>query len=323
MWQAHRVGRSEHGTWLYTPANTAIQTVSGEVINTRLTEGVQLLPADGWWVAWWWADGTMTVEVATPVVIEGSSVEYTSLELNLTATEKGESILDGQDDYVAAREAGLITGVQDDEARSAASTLVRQLADRAEPFGEKGWEWLNRVRRNELHVIAYDAGWPARFVEAREAILPVLPAGSRVEHFGSTSVPGLAAKDCIDIAVITQKQDQFNAAIAGLESIGYEARPAAFDDPGHIFIRRLNDDGRRTHHLHLYHDGHPNLIEVMAFRDLLRSDPTARRRYEAVKLDLADANPYDRAGYLAGKTEVVQDLLRVALARRSSRAYPK
>jgi GrpB-like predicted nucleotidyltransferase (UPF0157 family) len=125
-----------------------------------------------------------------------------------------------------------------------------------------------------------------------------------------------AAKDCIDIAVVVQRHDQFDEAIAGLETIGYEARPNAFDDPGHVFIRRLAA-GQRTHHLHLYHQGHQNLIEVLAFRDLLRDNPEARDKYQAVKLALADADPYDRSGYLAGKTAVVRDLLRVALARQN------
>lgn len=72
--------------------------------------------------------------------------------------------------------------------------------------------------------------------------------------------------------------------------------------------------GQRTHHLHFYYEGHQNLIEVFAFCDLLREDPEARKQHQAVKLASADANPQDRSRYLAGKTEIVRDLLRVALA---------
>lgn len=163
--------------------------------------------------------------------------------------------------------------------------------------------------------MAYNPEWPARFEAARDEMLPLLPIGAQVEHFGSTAVPGLSAKDCIDVAVIVQRQDQFAETIAALESIGYEARPDATGDPGHVFIRRLTN-GRRSHHLHLYYEGHQNLIEVLALRDLLRTDPRARDRYQAVKSAHAEANPYDRGGYVAGKNEVVHELTKAAMDLR-------
>ncbi len=321
VWRAYLVGVNAYGSWLYTPEGTQSRTAAGEPIDTTSAESVLLVPADDWWLARWWASGSITVEITTPAEFGASSVSYVDLELGWWV-EDGDHGQVGHEEYEAARAAGLITNEQDESARAAVTRLRQRLAERAEPFGGQGPEWLGRVRRNELHVIAYDPDWPIRFAEARDAMLPVLPAGSRVEHFGSTAVPGLAAKDCIDIAVIVQRQDQFDEVIAGLESIGYEARRQAFDDPGHIFIRRLTDASRRTHHLHLYHEGHQNLRDVLAFRDLLRTDADARNRYQAVKLGLAEANPYDRSGYLNGKREVVQGLLRVALARRSSGAIP-
>jgi GrpB-like predicted nucleotidyltransferase (UPF0157 family) len=309
-WPAYLLGTSAHGTWFYVPAGIS----AGELIENPALESAQLVPDDDWWVGWWWADGSITVDIATPAAFATASVRYVDLELGLSAKD-GDHGLSRQEEYQAARNAGLINNELDRSVRAAAARLGRAMVERVEPFGEEGWQWLGRIRRNELHVVAYDPSWPIKFAEAREQMLPVLPVGSRVEHFGSTSVPGLAAKDCIDIAVVMRQQDQFNEAIAGLESIGYEARPNAFDDPGHIFLRRLTAASRRTHHLHLYHEGHPNLIEVLAFRDLLRTDADARNRYQTVKLGLAEANPYDRSGYLAGKSEVVQDLLRIALER--------
>ena len=99
----------------------------------------------------------------------------------------------------------------------------------------------------------------------------------------------------------------------------FRSRRQAFgDDPGHVFIRRLVD-GHRSHHVHLYVDQHPNLTGVLALRDLLRVDPDARLRYQTVKLALAEAGPFDRDGYAAGKNEVVQDLLQTALARQQKR----
>lgn len=312
-WPAYRLGTDAHGTWLFVPAGTVRHTEDGEVSDTAPMDGVQLIPADETWVGSWSADGSIMVEVTTSVELGPTSVRYEVLGLEAWATDDDHELIDVE--YEVARAAGLIRDEQDGPARATAERLARRLAQRVEPFGGKGWEWLGRVRRNELHVITYDPSWPSRFAEARDEMLPALPAGTRVEHFGSTSVPGLAAKDCIDIAVVVRR-DRFGEAIAGLEAVGYEARPNAFDDPEHLFFRRL-DTGRRTHHVHLFDQDHPNLVEVLAFRDLLRADPEARRRYQAVKLGLTEANPYDRSGYLAGKTAVVRDLLEVALARRS------
>lgn len=315
-WQGYRLGADAYGSWFFAPAGTPSVDPAGEVVGELAVDGVQLIPATSWWVAWWWADRSITVDIATPAEFGVATARYVDLELDLWARAGDHGLVD-QEEYRAGRAAGLITDEQDGFARSATAAVRRMLAGRDEPFGEIGWQWLERVRRNELRVIAYHPGWPARFAEAREEMLPVLPAGTRVEHVGSTSVPGLAAKDCIDIAVVVRRPEQFGEAIAGLATIGYEARPNAFDDPGHVFIRRLTA-GRRTHHLHLYHEGHQNLIEVLAFRDLLRADPDARDWYQAVKLGLAEANPYDRTGYLAGKEDVVRDLLRLALARQCS-----
>ncbi len=247
-------------------------------------------------------------------------MSYVDLELDLWADQHGGHGLVDQDEYDSARAAGLITDEQHRHASVAAADLDRQLAGWVEPFGQVGWRWFSGVTRNEQNVVAYDPSWPAKFATAREEMLPLLPPDSRVEHFGSTSVPGLAAKDCLDIAVIVPSLDQFDEVIDQLESIGYEARRNAFgDDPGHVFIRRLTE-GRRTHHLHLYVDAHPNLLGVLAFRDLLRTDPEARVRYEEVKFALTESAPFDRGGYMAGKNDIVQELLQTALARRTTEA---
>ena len=121
-----------------------------------------------------------------------------------------------------------------------------------------------------------------------------------------------AAKDVIDIAVVVPSLEELDAVVDRLEAIGYQARRAAFDaDPGHVFLRKLHD-GRRTQHVHVYVDGNPDLVDVVAVRDLLRGDAMSRQRYQAVKLALAEAAPYDLGAYVQGKNSVVQDLIRTA-----------
>jgi GrpB-like predicted nucleotidyltransferase (UPF0157 family) len=321
-WSAYLLGRNAYGTWLYTPMRAPAEHPTGRSVETATSGSMQLVAPDSWWVATWWEDGSITVDITTPADVDTASVRYLDLGVRVWADSSGAHGVAGRDVLVEAQAAGLLTFEQVSAARAAAAEVDRQLAARAEPFGDAGWRWFSGIRRNELHVVAYDPSWPAKFDTAREEMLPLLPPGSRVEHVGSTSVPGLPAKDCLDIAVVVPRQEQFEDVIDRLESVGYEGRRDAFgDDPGHVFLRRLAG-GRRTHHLHLYHDGHPNLIGVLAFRDLLRTDPEARQRYEAVKLALAEAAPFDRGGYAAGKDAVTADLLRLALARSERPAPP-
>ena len=302
-WAGFRLGRNDHGLWLYAPEGTAVRAGDGRQLGA-LPKQVVLVPDGEPWVATW-TQTRCLVAVTTAAEVGPLTINYRDLGVRCWIDDGDGVAHDG----TAERSAAVDTAT-----RSILADLERRLVERIEPFGEIGRRWFSGITRNQLRFVDYDPGWPARFTSARAVILPVLPAGSRVEHFGSTAVPGLAAKDCIDIAAVVPRADQVADAIVGLEAIGYEARPHAFDDPGHIFLRLL-EDGHRSHHLHLYHEGHPNLVDVLAFRDLLRSDPAARQRYQEVKRSLAETNPYDRSGYLDGKSAVVQELLQRARAR--------
>jgi GrpB-like predicted nucleotidyltransferase (UPF0157 family) len=312
-WNALLLGRNEYGTWLYAPAGTPVCDPHGRQLDT-LQAQARLIPDDQPWVAAWCDDDSTVAEVTTRPQVAGHSIRYRGFGLRVRTDLDGRVDRDATGAYDAA--------VTDERSGADAAAAVwaewvaleRRMAEGVEPFGQVGRRWFTGITRNALHFVPYNPDWPARFRTARDEILPVLPPGSRVEHFGSTSVPGLAAKDCIDIAVIVPRLDQIEETAEALRPLGYEARPEAFRDPGHVFLRRLTA-GRRSHHLHLYREGHQNLIEVLAFRDLLRTDARARQRYETVKRSLAEANPYDRNGYMAGKDAVVDELLRPAMAR--------
>lgn len=315
-WDAYLLRHDEYGTWLYTPAGTPIRDEQGQQVDT-LQAQAQLYPAEKPWVASWFQDGSFVATVTTSPETDNCSIRYADRGIRHCASGADDGGQDETHEYDQALAAGRVSSRRDDTLRAVFSDLKRQIIERIEPFGEIGPKWFVRITRNELHFVAYNPEWPAKFAIARNEILPHLPPGGRVEHFGSTSVPGLAAKDCIDIAVAVPHDDQVQEVVPALEALGYEARPAAFNDPGHTFFRRLTD-GRRSHHLHLYREGHPNLVGVLAFRDLLRSDRQARDRYQAVKHSLAAANPFDRTGYAAGKDDVAQELLQQALAKQAA-----
>lgn len=162
-------------------------------------------------------------------------------------------------------------------------------------------EHLDRVlvggRRPVLVELSeYDPRWPVLFEEHRERIVRSLRE-VEVEHIGSTSVPGLAAKPIIDVQLVAPDLD---AAVTVLEQVGY---PLRVREPGHRVVQ-----GRGAN-VHLYEPGDAEPAKVRFFRDLLRADPVARQRYEEVKRSLAGRHYPDMNHYAAAKSDVVGELL--------------
>ena len=139
----------------------------------------------------------------------------------------------------------------------------------------------------------YDERWPAEFAEHRRRIVEALAASGiavDVEHIGSTSVPGLAAKPIVDVVVavpdITAEEDYLDPLLAA----GYELRVR---EPGHRLVRTP----ARDVHVHVYRRGDPAVDDYRLLRDRLRSDAADRALYESVKQGLmtrswGDSNDY-------------------------------
>jgi GrpB-like predicted nucleotidyltransferase (UPF0157 family) len=162
----------------------------------------------------------------------------------------------------------------------------------------------------EVSISDYDPLWPMTFEEEaaflRKALSPDLV--TRIEHFGSTAVPGLSAKPIIDVLVeVTSLERARKVAVPILQARGYEYfwRPIRGDDPPCYawFIRR-NAAGVRTHHIHMVeHDS--ELWDRVYFRDYLRTFRDEAIRYDKLKRSLAGTFPRDRVGYTEKKTEYI------------------
>lgn len=180
--------------WLYVPAGSPVHNAEGRQIDT-LQAQAQLIPDDNSWVASWREDGSTTVYVtAAPPEVIGRTIRYVDLGLRIDA---------GPYTGIPRRESAAFDRAVEERtlplelikaARATLSDLQQQSAEGVEPFGRAGRRWFTGIMRNELHFVGYDPEWPVRFAAVREEILPLLPPGSRVEHFGSTSVPGLAPR---------------------------------------------------------------------------------------------------------------------------------
>jgi GrpB-like predicted nucleotidyltransferase (UPF0157 family) len=174
-------------------------------------------------------------------------------------------------------------------------------------------ERVQRVVREEVAIAPYDPSWPELFRQESEHLISCLPNElvRRIEHFGSTAVPGLAAKPIVDMLVEVTDLQETRARIAPvLEAQGYDYfwRPTHGDDgpPFYAwFIKRDPRTGVRTHHIHMVEARFADHWDRLFFRDYLIEHPEAARDYEALKRRLASATPRDRAAYTRGKTEFI------------------
>jgi GrpB-like predicted nucleotidyltransferase (UPF0157 family) len=158
-------------------------------------------------------------------------------------------------------------------------------------------------------VVDADPRWEAEFESTARAIRVALPDSLKidVEHFGSTAVPGCAAKPIIDVLLVLPGQEHWPVAETVLPTIGFQLWIQNPDPHRRLFIRRSPSSGSRTHHIHLRMAD--DIATELAFRDLLRRDPGAREEYALLKRHLATLYRDDRVAYSDGKTELISRLL--------------
>ncbi|EGB15745.1 protein of unknown function UPF0157 [Pseudodesulfovibrio mercurii] len=180
-------------------------------------------------------------------------------------------------------------------------------------------EKVARVLRDRIRLVPPDPAWPRLFEEEKARLLACLPEGLvvRVEHFGSTAIPGIWAKPVVDVLVEVADLDRARReAMPILEGQGCDAfwrpQPEGATPPHYPWFIRRGPIGERTHHIHMT-VADSTLWEGLLFRDHLRAHPDAAADYERLKRDLLARYPDDREAYTGGKTEFVQRI--VALAR--------
>ena len=177
-------------------------------------------------------------------------------------------------------------------------------------------ERIQRVVQEEVAIVPYDCGWPEAFQREREHLLRFLPNYliRRIEHFGSTAVPGLAAKPIIDILVEVSDLQATKKIIAPiLEAQGYDYfwRPTGgrTQEPFYAwFIKRDNNTSVRTHHIHMVEASFVEHWDRLLFRDYLIQHPDVAKEYEALKRQLAAANRNDRVAYTHAKSEFIENV---------------
>jgi GrpB-like predicted nucleotidyltransferase (UPF0157 family) len=204
------------------------------------------------------------------------------------------------------------------------STLVATSSGAAKVKTETIEQRIQRVVREDIAVVPYDPTWPKMFQEEKEHLLHCLPSGlfGRIEHFGSTAVPHLAAKPIVDMLIeVTSLEETKHNIVPILEAQGYDYfwRPTSGDDgpPFYAWFIKRDAHGKRTHHLHMVERDFEHWDRLL-FRDYLITHPNVAAEYQALKLRLASEFPNDRVAYTSGKTEFV-----VRVTEEAKRLYSR
>ena len=172
---------------------------------------------------------------------------------------------------------------------------------------------IGGIEKREIVIVEYDPLWPQTF--RRHAAIISRALGQKVlviEHVGSTSVPGLAAKPIIDIDVLVEDSGDESAYLPALLAAGYVLRVREPDWHEHRMLRTRELDVQ----VHVFSAGCVEFTRHRTFRDRLRSHAEDRHRYEALKRNLAKEGWPDMNAYARAKSEVVEDI--IARASRDS-----
>jgi GrpB-like predicted nucleotidyltransferase (UPF0157 family) len=166
-----------------------------------------------------------------------------------------------------------------------------------------------------VRIVEYDPAWPvmaaAEIARVGEALGGV---ATRIDHVGSTAVPGLAAKPIVDLQVSVREIEPTARYARTLEELGYLFAPDPESPDLHFFGRPAARP--RTHHLHVCEVGSEHELRHLALRDYLRAHPEEAARYAALKRALVGRRPGDRLAYIEGKQDYVAALERRAVMFR-------
>lgn len=170
---------------------------------------------------------------------------------------------------------------------------------------------------SKLEIVPYDPAWPRAFEEEAARLRAALhTVALRIDHHGSTSVPGLGAKPIIDIQISVAALQPLAAYGAKLETVGYTHMPHADDSFCPFFHRPIL--WPHSHHVHVVERGGGEERRTLAFRDYLRDHPDVAREYEVLKRIVAGqivrSDSESRERYAAAKTDFIERVVALAVA---------
>ena len=162
--------------------------------------------------------------------------------------------------------------------------------------------------RRHIIVQPYDEMWKQDFISISNEIRDALgELALRIEHVGSTSVPGLSAKPVIDIDVVIRDYSVLDEVISRLAKIGYQ-HEGNLGIAGREAFGYEGKEHLKEHHLYVCPEDSPELKRHIAFRDYLQSHPDAVQEYSRIKEEAASFYPYDIDQYIGHKSPVIEKI---------------
>ncbi|MFA5127220.1 MAG: GrpB family protein [Patescibacteria group bacterium] len=163
------------------------------------------------------------------------------------------------------------------------------------------------LKRGIVKLVPHQKEWANLFEQERKSLNKILGNDIKIEHVGSTAIPGIMAKPIIDIAVGYTDDSQKENIFDLIKSVGYED----MGEKGKIEYRFFakGPDHNRTHYIHAVKYNSEGWNEMVLFRDFLLKDKEAREDYNKLKKALAEKYSNVREKYTEGKAEFINNIL--------------
>lgn len=165
-----------------------------------------------------------------------------------------------------------------------------------------------------IFLVDYDQDWINLFKREKLKILRATGKQNilRIEHIGSTAIPGLCAKPTIDILIELLDVTNCDSPIENLKKLNYQYIPKPENPPPHCMLAKgysISGITEQTYHVHLRSAGD---WDEIIFRDFLKNNPDTARQYSDLKRKLAAENKNDRELYTSGKGEFIRRIVKQA-----------
>jgi GrpB-like predicted nucleotidyltransferase (UPF0157 family)/predicted acetyltransferase len=170
-------------------------------------------------------------------------------------------------------------------------------------LSKESWQLSNeKIRHVELHP--YDKNWVKLFEHEKEVIQNILGSNcTHIHHIGSTSIPRIYAKSIIDMMPVVKNLSLVDLHDCEFKELGYQCM-GEYGISGRRFYWKSKQN--RTHHIHLFEEGNPEIGRHLAFRNYLRDNQDVAQAYSQIKRDLADQFTNDIVSYVEGKSSFIK-----------------
>ena len=166
---------------------------------------------------------------------------------------------------------------------------------------------MAKRRMRRIVVVPYDPAWPQMFRAEAKILSPIFgPELIELHHIGSTAIVGMHAKPIIDFLPEVRAIEAIDALNGAMIELGYDPRGENGIPGRRYFVK--GDDIVRTHHVHVFQSGHPDVARHVDFCAYLNAHPHAADRYSRLKQQLAAEHPTSIEDYLAGKTPLIREI---------------